>query len=59
MAKQKEMEERIKHLETALREAKAGFELLHNHALKGFDDDAVIKCVHYKGVIDRALKELT
>ena len=56
--KQQDLEKRIERLEAALREAQIGFEALHSCALKNFTEDAVLYCVHHKGVIDRVLNNI-
>ena len=55
MAEEQDLKKRIELLETTLRDAKAGFEMLHTCALKGFTDEAVLHCVHQKIMIDRVL----
>jgi len=53
-----QLKARIQLLENTLREARTGYDTLHNYALKGFTDDAVLHCVHMKNTIDIALKPL-
>lgn len=51
-----QLKARIQLLENTLRDARAGYETLHQCALKGFTDDAVLHCVHMKNSIDIVLK---
>jgi len=51
-----QLKARIQLLENTLREARAGYDILHNYALKGFTDDAVLHCVHMKNAIDITLR---